>query len=276
MLQIDRCSLSEKKERRKKKCRRRIVSFEFDNSQEVAELHTGIHSTIRLKYTNARELSHFVSFDRTGASAYMCLSLCVCVCVRACDCKCDEWESICVRTSRCFVNYRCECECECSLRLGELLIYRMMVKCLCFLKTMVATVCAHQIHTPTSLFWHIKIKFPFFSSQLPIWHLIHCFLVEFGWYFDSIGWCRPQRHFIICIVKWSRVHTFRKNVRANISNITQTICLKSYKKNYFSCSNTNALKFYRHFTHDNFFEKEKKTQRNLMKKKKKLTLKQQK
>lgn len=67
----------EKWETRKKKCRHRIVSFEFDNSQEVAELHTGIHSTIRLKYTNARELSHSVSFDRNGVSAYMCLPLCV-------------------------------------------------------------------------------------------------------------------------------------------------------------------------------------------------------
>lgn len=180
------------------------------------------------------------------------------ICARACACKCDEWESVCVQTSRWFVNYRCICECECCWRLEELLIYKMMVMCLCFLKTMIATVCAHQIHTPTSLFWHIKIKFSFFFAQLPIWHLIHCFLVEFGWYFDSIGWCRPQRHFIIYIVKWSRGHTFRKNVRANISNIIQTICLKSYKKNYFLCSNANALKFYRHFTNGNFFEKGKK------------------
>lgn len=47
--------------REKKICPHRIVSFQFDNSQEVAESHTSFHSTIRRKNVEMFVSCHTVS-----------------------------------------------------------------------------------------------------------------------------------------------------------------------------------------------------------------------
>lgn len=79
--------------REKKICPHRIVSFQFDNSQEVAESHTSFHSTIRRKNVEMFVSCHTVSLCLPHAHVNgACVSeyawvRCVCVLYR-CECYC--------------------------------------------------------------------------------------------------------------------------------------------------------------------------------------------